>query len=115
MLELKGALLRSMASVAAVVIAGLVLASGQPAVAMAASASPAWAVSPAAGVVPEDDHTHRYYDRERKDYHEWNEQEEHAYRNWLREQRREYRDFRKLHRNDQQRYWHWRHEHPEVR
>ena len=114
MLELKRALLRSiLPSAAAVVIAGLVLAFGQPAVAMAASASPAWAVSPAAGVAPAQDHTHRYYDRERKQYHEWNEQEEHAYRNWVNEQHRKYRDFGKLHRNEQQRYWHWSHEHPD--
>jgi hypothetical protein len=115
MLELKRVLLRSiLPTAAAVVIAGLVLAFGQPVVATAAAASPALAVSTPAGVVPADDHTHRYYDRERKDYHEWNEQEEHAYRNWMKEQRREYRDFGKLNRKQQQEYWHWRHDHPEV-
>ena len=36
-------------------------------------------------------HDKRYYDREKKDYHEWNEREEHAYRHWLQEERhREY-------------------------
>ena len=113
MLELKRGFLRSiLSSAAAVVIAGLALAFGQPAVATAASAGPAWAVSPAAGA-PAQDHPHRYYDRERKQYHEWNEQEEHAYRNWMNQQHRKYRDFGKLHRNDQQRYWHWRHDHPD--
>ena len=115
MFELKRVILRSILPPAAVgVIVGLVLAFGQPAVATAASAGPGWAVSPA-GVVPADDHTHRYYDRERKDYHEWTEQEDRIYRNWLKEQHREYREFGKLHRNEQQQYWHWRHEHPDVR
>ncbi len=89
MLELKRALLRSiLPSAAAAVIAGLVLAFGQAAVAIVASAAPAWAVSPAAGVAPRQDHTHRYDESERKQYHEWNEQEEHAYRNWVNEQHR---------------------------
>jgi hypothetical protein len=115
MLALKHSLLRLiLPSAAAVGIAGLVLTFGQPMVATAASAGPAWAVSTGAAVVPADDHTHRYYDRERKDYHQWNEQEERAYRNWMKEQHREYRDFGKLNRKNQKEYWHWRHEHPEV-
>ncbi len=37
-------------------------------------------------------HDKRYYDREKKDYHEWNEREERAYRHWLKEERHhEYR------------------------
>ena len=56
---------------------------------------------------------HRYYDRDRKDYHEWTEQEEHAYRDYLKNQRKEYKDFSKMDRQAQRDYWHWRHEHPD--
>ena len=28
---------------------------------------------------------HRYYDRDRRDWHEWNEHENRAYRHWLME------------------------------
>ena len=41
---------------------------------------------------------HRYYDSERRDWHEWNEKENRAYRHWLMEERRErrYREYRKV-------------------
>ena len=64
------------------------------------------------------DHDHdkrdrRYYDRERRDYHNWNEHEQAAYRHWLMEERREreYRDYNRLNRERQADYWRWRHEH----
>lgn len=59
----------------------------------------------------------RYYDRERKDYHEWNETENNAYRHWWMEERRE-REFRDLDRPkaaQRAEYWRWRHEHPDWR
>jgi type III secretory pathway component EscR len=57
-------------------------------------------------------HDKRYYDRERKDYHEWNEREERAYRHWLQEERRrEYHPWEKARREEQREYWRWRHEH----
>src|SRR2546421_521860 len=56
---------------------------------------------------------HRYYDRDRKDYHQWTEQEEHAYRDYLKAQRHEYKDFSKMDRKERRDYWHWRHEHPD--
>jgi hypothetical protein len=57
----------------------------------------------------------RYYDRERKDYHEWNEAENNAYRHWWMEERheREMRDFNRLRAAQQAEYWRWRHEHPD--
>ena len=63
----------------------------------------------------DDEHRHfkRYYDPDRRDYHEWNEQEERAYRHYLQEQRRDYRDWRKANREEQREYWRWRHEHPQ--
>lgn len=63
-----------------------------------------------------DDHDHdkkRYYDRDKKDYHEWNEQEDKAYRRYLDENHREYRDWNKVNRTDQAAYWRWRHAHME--
>ena len=56
----------------------------------------------------------RYYDQDRRDYHEWNDQERHAYREWMRERHRRYRDYAKLSRKQQREYWRWRHEHPEA-
>ena len=60
---------------------------------------------------------HRYYDRERRDWHEWNENENRAYRHWLMEERREhrYREYRRLKAQQQRDYWRWRHEHYDWR
>jgi type III secretory pathway component EscR len=72
---------------------------------------------PLAVVRADDDHhdkDHRYYDRDRKDYHEWNERENRAYRHWLEKERREqYREYNRLNAQRQREYWRWRHEHPE--
>lgn len=59
----------------------------------------------------------RYYDRDRRDYHEWNEAERRAYRHWLMEERheREYREYNRLNAERQREYWRWRHEHPDWR
>ena len=60
---------------------------------------------------------HRYYDRERRDWHAWNENENRAYRHWLMEERREqrYREYRRLKANEQRAYWRWRHDHGDWR
>ena len=60
---------------------------------------------------------HRYYDRERHDWHEWNEVENRAYRHWLMEERheRQYREYARLRAERQREYWRWRHEHPDWR
>jgi ribulose kinase len=57
----------------------------------------------------------RYYDRERKDYHEWNEHENQAYRHYMEENHRQYHDWAKANRREQQDYWKWRHDHPDDR
>jgi hypothetical protein len=66
----------------------------------------------------DDDHrrerVRRYYDRDRRDYHEWNDGENQAYRRYLQEQRRDYRDFNRVNRDQQREYWRWRHLHPET-
>ncbi|HEV3197613.1 MAG TPA: hypothetical protein VGZ73_06885 [Bryobacteraceae bacterium] len=61
----------------------------------------------------DDRHDKRYYDRDRRDYHEWNEREEQAYRRWLQERRHEYRDWGRTSRKEQREYFRWRHEHPD--
>ena len=63
------------------------------------------------------DQPHRYYDRERRDWHEWNERESRAYRHWLMEERRErrYREYARLRAEEQRAYWRWRHEHRDWR
>lgn len=61
-----------------------------------------------------DDHPKRYYDRDKKDYHEWNEGEERAYRHWIEEERHQkYRPWAKSRREEQSQYWRWRHDHPD--
>ena len=57
--------------------------------------------------------THRYYDREGRDYHTWNSQEDRAYRTYMTEQRRDYREFRKTKPAQQSEYFRWRHTHPD--
>jgi len=59
-----------------------------------------------------DHHPKRYYDKDKRDYHEWNEQEDRAYRHWVTEERKhEYRPWNKASRTQQNEYWRWRHEH----
>jgi hypothetical protein len=56
---------------------------------------------------------HRYYDRDRHDWHQWNDGETRAYRHWLMEEQRErrYREYARLKAARQREYWRWRHEH----
>ncbi len=56
----------------------------------------------------------RYYDRERKEYHNWDAREDSAYRRWMKDERHaKYRPFEKLKAKEQREYWNWRHEHPD--
>lgn len=61
----------------------------------------------------DDHHDKRYYDSNRKDYHEWNEHEQEAYRHWRQEQHRAYKDWNKVSKKEQNEYFRWRHEHPD--
>ena len=73
--------------------------------------APAGIAAPAA---VRDDHPQRYYDRDRRDYHEWTEREQHAYREWMKERRKHYKEYARLNQKQQREYWRWRHEHPEL-
>jgi hypothetical protein len=56
-------------------------------------------------------HDARVYDRGHRDYHNWNGDEDRLYRQYLGEQHRQYRAFSKMNRQQQLRYWQWRHDH----
>lgn len=55
----------------------------------------------------------KVYDRHHKDYHNWDDREESSYRRYLAERRETYRVYARQHRRDQDRYWDWRHAHPD--
>jgi hypothetical protein len=64
----------------------------------------------------DDHHKNRYYDSQRKDYHEWNENEDRAYRHWVEAERHaRYRDWKHASKADQRAYWQWRHAHEDWR
>ena len=73
----------------------------------------ATALSPRHDDDDKDHKVHRYYDRKHRDYHEWNERESRSYARWEAENRRKHREYVRRHRNDQNRYWTWRHSHPD--
>ena len=59
------------------------------------------------------DRAPRYYDRDRRDWHEWNENEERAYRYYLQQQHLREMEWRRANRRRQMEYWRWRHNHPD--
>ncbi|MGA9642833.1 MAG: hypothetical protein WBQ72_15665 [Terriglobales bacterium] len=55
--------------------------------------------------------TPRYYDSYYNDYHKWNDREMDYYDRWCRETHRDPRiDFAKLHADEQDQYFKWRHD-----
>lgn len=72
------------------------------------------AIAPTALLAADHNSTRRYHDNERNDDHEWNNHEDQAYRRWGKENHRKYIQFSKLHDNDRQAYWGWRHEHSDA-
>jgi hypothetical protein len=55
---------------------------------------------------------HRYYDADHNDYHRWNGNERVYYNQWVVENHgAPHRDYRHLSKEDQKRYWDWRHNH----
>uniref|UniRef100_Q028B7 Uncharacterized protein n=1 Tax=Solibacter usitatus (strain Ellin6076) TaxID=234267 RepID=Q028B7_SOLUE len=67
-------------------------------------------------VMQAEEHPKRYYDRDRRDYHEWNERENRAYRHWLEAERHSvYHPWAKARRDEQRAYWRWRHDHADWR
>lgn len=59
---------------------------------------------------------HRYYDPYYNDYHTWNSGERVYYNQWVTENHMDpHRDYRHLSKEDQKRYWDWRHQHDHDR
>jgi hypothetical protein len=56
--------------------------------------------------------TYRTYDPYYHDYHVWNAAEVPYYNRWTVETRHPNVEYQHLHKNDQQAYWRWRHDHP---
>lgn len=78
--------------------------------ALTASAAPK--AGAAQEVVVSVDHN-RYYDRHHHDYHQWDDREDRSYRVYLGERHRDYREFHRNSGREQNRYWNWRHSHPD--
>jgi len=57
--------------------------------------------------------TQRYYDKQSKQYREWNDNENQAYQRYARETHHENREFSRLSDRDRQKYFKWRHDHPD--
>jgi len=61
----------------------------------------------------QEEHEHRVYDPDRRDYHVWDQREDEVYRHWLEEKHDAYVAYDRLNRKRQREYWKWRHEHEE--
>lgn len=55
--------------------------------------------------------TYRTYDPYYRDYHVWGDAEVPYFNRWVIETRRPHVEYRRLHREDRERYWRWRHDH----
>ena len=56
----------------------------------------------------------RYYDSDRKDYHEWNEGENRAWHRYWEEQHHAAVEWQHAKEEQRRAYWRWRHEHPDT-
>jgi hypothetical protein len=54
----------------------------------------------------------RYYDEYGGDYHAWNGYEVRRYHVYWNERHEPYREYPSLNKEEQRRYWEWRHQHP---
>ena len=61
-----------------------------------------------------DDHPKRYYDDERRDWHQWNANEDRAWHHYWEERHEAYVDWDRANKEQRRAYWKWRHEHPHV-
>ena len=56
---------------------------------------------------------HDYYDSAHKDHHDWNDNENQSWNRYRDEHHVKQSDFSHASKREQQRYWNWRHEHPD--
>jgi hypothetical protein len=59
------------------------------------------------------DENHRYYDRHHRDYHEWSPDEDRRFTIYLNEHHLKLHTWDHSSAAQRQRYWDWRHDHPE--
>jgi hypothetical protein len=59
------------------------------------------------------DKVQRYYDKDRRDWHEWNDSEARAYRYYLEHQHIKEVEWRRMNHRQQLEYWRWRHNNPD--
>ncbi|MBO0911813.1 MAG: hypothetical protein J2P13_08475 [Acidobacteria bacterium] len=58
----------------------------------------------------------RYYDPDHNDYHQWNRGERDYYNQWVIENHMDqHRSYNHLSKDEQKRYWDWRHQHDHDR
>jgi hypothetical protein len=55
----------------------------------------------------------RVYDRHHKDYHNWDDHENRAWGVFLTNNHREHHEYANANRREQDKYWNWRHAHPD--
>lgn len=55
----------------------------------------------------------RINDRRHKDYHAWDDHENHAWGAYQTSNHRRHYEYARAHRREQDRYWNWRHSHPD--
>ena len=55
----------------------------------------------------------RVYDRNHRDYHNWDDRENHAWGVYLTSNHRNHYEYARANRREQDRYWAWRHSHPD--
>jgi hypothetical protein len=57
----------------------------------------------------------RVYDRSHRDYHNWDDRENQSWGVYLSNNHRRHYEYAKANRREQDRYWNWRHAHPDGR
>lgn len=55
----------------------------------------------------------RYYDSDRRDYHQWTPNEERAWHRYWEEQHHAAVEWQRANEEQRRAYWRWRHEHPD--
>jgi hypothetical protein len=68
-----------------------------------------------AAPTPQDAVQVRVYDRNHRDYHNWDARENNAWGVYLTNNHRSHYEYARANRREQDRYWNWRHSHPDGR
>lgn len=60
-----------------------------------------------------DHHYYRAYDADHGDYHTWNDGETVSYQKWETENHYDHKDFKVREKDEQKKYYDWKHRHPD--